>query len=260
MPYLNQIFIFPIKSLDGVAVDRATVLESGALQHDREYAIVDQQGKFVNGKRTAAVHLLRSQFDLAAQTVTLHIEGKSESAQFQLADDRAALETWLSDYFGFAVTLIRNSEMGFPDDTLSPGPTVISTATLAAVAAWFPGVSLEALRRRFRTNLELADAEAFWEDRLYGDADRTQRFQIGTVQLEGVNPCQRCIVPVRDAITGEAYPNFQKMFLAQRQATLPIWTARSRFNHFYRLAVNTRLSPTRKGRSVCLGDAVQICA
>jgi hypothetical protein len=260
MPHLSQIFIFPIKSLDGVSVDRATVLESGALQYDREYAIVDQQGKFVNGKRTATVHSVRSQFDLTAQTVTLHIEGNSETAQFHLVSDRAALETWLSDYFGFAVTLIRNPEVGFPDDTLSPGPTVISTATLAAVAAWFPGISLEAARYRFRTNLEITDTEAFWEDRLYGAADRTQPFQIGSVQLEGVNPCQRCIVPVRDVITGEAYPNFQKTFLTQRQATLPTWAERSRFNHFYRLAINTRLSPMQAGRSVCLGDAVQMCA
>ena len=61
MPYLARILIYPIKSLDGVAVTQATVLKSGALQSDREFAIVDEHGRFVNGKRNAKVHGLRSQ-------------------------------------------------------------------------------------------------------------------------------------------------------------------------------------------------------
>ncbi|MCL6433670.1 MAG: MOSC N-terminal beta barrel domain-containing protein [Leptolyngbyaceae cyanobacterium HOT.MB2.61] len=256
MPHLAQISIFPIKSLDGVRVQAATVLKSGALKGDREFVIIDTQGNFVNGKRNANVHRLRSTFDLVARTVSLRVEGTSETETFHLEGDRAALETWLSEYFGFPVQLLQNLEMGFPDDTLSPGPTVISTATLQTVADWFPGLSLEDTRRRFRTNLEIADTEPFWEDRLFDEVDSPLPFQIGAVQLEGINPCQRCVVITRDALTGQTYPGFQKIFTSRRKETLPAWTNPTRFNHFYRLAVNTVIPPSQAGKVVKTGDSV----
>ncbi|MGL5806110.1 MAG: MOSC N-terminal beta barrel domain-containing protein [Xenococcaceae cyanobacterium] len=43
MSHLARIVIFPIKSLDGVEVDRATLLKGGALVGDRSFAIYDTQ-------------------------------------------------------------------------------------------------------------------------------------------------------------------------------------------------------------------------
>ncbi len=63
---LGRITIFPIKSLDGVDVLEARVLASGALEHDRQFALIDAEGRFVNGKRTEAVHRVRAEYDLAA--------------------------------------------------------------------------------------------------------------------------------------------------------------------------------------------------
>jgi uncharacterized protein len=256
---LAQISLYPIKSLDGISVSEATILPRGALQGDREWAIVDSQGKFVNGKRTAEIHKLRSQFDLMAGTVTIGVQGNSQTETFGLESNRPALESWLSQFFGFAVQLVRNSDVGFPDDLDSPGPTVISTETLQTVATWFPGLDLEQARSRFRTNLEIAEVEPFWEDRLFApNADRLVPFQIGEVMFGGVNPCQRCIVPTRDPITGAKTEQFQKQFTQQRQETLPDWAARSRFNHFFRLAVNTRLAATQAGKVVRVGDAIEL--
>lgn len=256
MPHLDQILIYPIKSLDGVSVRQATVLTSGALQHDREFAIVDLQGKVVNGKRTPKIHGLRSTFDLDGGMVSLQRHGEGQPETFPLMGDRTALETWLGNYFGFPVQVIQDQDTGFPDDLLSPGPTIISTATLNEVATWFPGVDFEGVRSRFRTNLEIAGVEPFWEDRLFSNTDEGVRFQVGAVEFEGVNPCQRCIVPVRDALTGQPYANFQKTFTQQRQATLPAWAAAARFNHFYRLAVNTRLGDSRSQRVLQVGDEI----
>jgi len=219
--YLARIIVYPIKSLDGVAVDRATVLPSGALQYDREYAIADQQGKFINGKRSPKVHLLRSQFDLATKTVSLKVAGTASVDTFHLDGDRAQLEGWLSDYFSTPVRLQQNSLAGFPDDTNASGPTIISTATLKAVAAWFPGGGYEEMSARWRTNLEIADVRPFWEDQLFAHEGDLVEFQIGEVHFLGINPCQRCIVPTRHPLTGEVYPHFQKIFVVQRQATLP---------------------------------------
>jgi hypothetical protein len=147
--------------------------------------------------------------------------------------------------------------MGFPDDTASPGPTVISTATLQTVAGWY-GISLDETRRRFRTNLEIDGVPAFWEDQLFSESGEPVTFQIGDVILQGINPCQRCIVPTRDSQTGEILRGFQTRFVQQRAETLPSGTARSRFNHFYRLAVNTRIPPASSPQALTVGDAVSL--
>ncbi len=146
--------------------------------------------------------------------------------------------------------------MGFPDDTFSPGATIISTATLKEIASWYPELEIDDVRRRFRANIEIGGVPAFWEDCLFADADSIVKFQVGGVVFMGVNPCQRCIVVTRNPQTGEAYPQFQKTFIKQRKKTLPEWTERSRFNHFFRLAVNTRLSPEQAGKTIAIGDIV----
>lgn len=105
MPYLAKILLYPVKSLNGVEVENARVLASGALQHDREFAIFDEQGKFVNGKRHAKIHLLRAQFALLNRTISLQIPGDDLQQIFHLDEERQALEATLSDFFKFAVTL-----------------------------------------------------------------------------------------------------------------------------------------------------------
>jgi len=258
MPYLAKILLYPVKSLDGVEVENARVLASAALQYDREFAIFDDQGRFVNGKRHAKIHLLRAQFALLNRTVSLQIPGGDSQKIFHLDEERQGLEATLSDFFGFAVTFRQNSLMGFPDDTDSLGPTVISTATLAEVTSWFPGLSVDEMRRRMRANIEIDGVSAFWEDQLFSEQDDLVSFRVGDVDFFGVKPCQRCIVPTRDSYLGEAYPNFQKIFASQRQATLPNWVALSPFNHFYRLSVNTHLPSSSAGKILQIGDEVNI--
>lgn len=260
VPHIAGISIFPIKSLDGVSVTEATVLESGALKHDREFAIVDQKGNFVNGKRNAKVHLLRSHFESDFKILTLQIQETEQKFVFHLDKERTALETWLGDYFGFPVKLEQNSITGFPDDTNASGPTIISTATLETVASWFPGVSVDDMRSRIRANLEIGGVPAFWEDQLFAQTGSSVRFQIGEVIFEGINPCQRCVVLTRDAITAQAYPNFQKIFVTQRKETLPDWVESSRFNHFFRLSVNTKVPAGEAGKVLRQGDKVKILA
>jgi uncharacterized protein len=258
MSHLAKISIFPIKSLDGVEVDRATLLKGGALVGDREFAIVDDRGKFVNGKRTDRVHHLKTCFDLKARRVTIGVRGEGRSQQFHLDEERQALAAWLSDYFGYSVSIAQNIEIGFPDDTNAPGPTIVSTATLKMIADWFADLSLDEIRLRLRTNLEIEGVSAFWEDRLFANEGQFVPFQVGNVAFLGSNPCQRCVVITRNPETGESYPKFQKEFIAKRQETLPAWANLSRFNHFYRLTLNTRVPATEAGKELQIGDAVEI--
>ena len=259
-PCVSRLCIYPIKSLDSVTVEKVDILKSGALKYDRQFAIFDQSNQFVNGKRNQSIHALRSEFDLETNCVSLWVHDPEQMHRFELDRERKALEAWLSDYFDVPVTLQQNLETGFPDDTASPGPTIVSTATLETVASWYSDLDVEDVRSRFRANIELAGVPPFWEDQLFTTAKETVPFQIGEVQFIGINPCQRCIVVTRDPKTGTAYPNFQKTFVARRKATLPSWSARSRFNHFYRLAVNTRLPNPEGGQTICMGDQLKIHA
>ena len=248
MPTLAHILIFPIKSLDPMRIEQARVLSNGALEFDRQWAIVDAAGKFINAKRTPLVHRLRTSFDNCVERVTFEFD--SRSASFHLSNERESLETWLSEVFAQPVRLLENAYGGYPDDTEAPGPTVISTATLETVASWFPPMTVDECRLRFRANLEIGDAEPFWEDRLFGPTGSQVDFRIGNVTFAGTNPCQRCVVPSRDPITGEIRPRFTPEFTQHRAATLPVWAERSRFDHFYRLSVNTHLA--------CAGGVVRI--
>ncbi len=257
MARLARIRIYPIKSLDPMDVSECKVSPAGALVDDRRWAIVDQQGQFVTGKRTPAVHRLRAEFDPDAPAVRLRHGAENAWATFSLSGDREPLESWLSERLGLPVRVEEGPDGGFPDDTEAPGPTVVSTATLMEVASWFPGLSLEEVRRRFRANLEIDDVPAFWEDRLYGPNDECVRFSIGKVVFEGMRPCRRCVVPTRDPETGEAVAGFAAQFARRREATLPEWADRSRFDHFYRLAVNTRLVEGG-GRALRVGDEVRL--
>ena len=257
-PYVSKLFIYPIKSLDRVEVESVTILASGAIEGDREFAIFDEADRFVNGKRNQKVHSLRSQFDLETKTVSLIRQDSQNQATFNLETERNDLENWLSNYFALPVGVKQNLTLGFPDDTVSPGPTIISTATLEAIASWYPGLDVEEVRLRFRANIEIAGVPAFWEDRLFTKADKTVDFQVGNVQFMGVNPCKRCVVISRNPETGEAYPNFQKTFITKRQETLPSWAERTRFNHFYRLAINTRLPVTEAGKRINLEDVLKL--
>jgi uncharacterized protein len=258
MPFRAHIYIFPIKSLDGISVMQSSILKSGALEYDRMYALIDKQGKFVNGKRYQKIHLIRSRFNLEAQTLTLCIQDTKQEQTFHIKDEHKALNAWLSDYFGFAVNIVQNSIGGFPDDVKNYGPTVISTGTLAEVASWFPSFDECSMRLRLRTNLEIGGVPPFWEDRLFTHPQAVIRFQIGDVLIEGTNPCQRCIVPTRDPHTGETYPLFQKTVAMERKELLPSWSTASRFNHFYRLAVNTRIPTSEAGKVLHVGDEVKI--
>jgi hypothetical protein len=139
-------------------------------------------------------------------SVTLAVPGDrrnipSRTFPFPAGTEDAA--EWFSVYFEQQI-LVRHAPEGFPDDNIANGPTIISTASLQAVSDWFPGLSVDSVRQRFRATLEIdghsvespspatthektgaaASANghlpAFWEDQLYGEDERSVvRFRIG---------------------------------------------------------------------------------
>ncbi len=256
-PRLANICLHPIKALDPVPVKERRIGPGGGLELDRAWALYSVDGQWVNGKRTAAVHLIRASYAPDLSSVTLFVPGdsrKSPAETFAFPGDTAGAAKWFSDFFEQKIT-VRHSPEGFPDDTIASGPTIVSTASLQAVCGLFPGMGIDNARLRFRTTLEIDGVPAFWEDQLFGEEERSAvRFRIGEVNFEGSNPCARCPVPPRDPHTGELIPGFQKRFSDFRRSNIPGWTPEARFDHYYRLATNTRVASSETGKLLRAGD------
>jgi uncharacterized protein YcbX len=278
-PRLANIRLHPIKSLDPVAVPEARIGPAGGLELDRAWALYTADNRWVNGKRTAAMLRIRAAFAPDIRSVRLSAPGDSRaipSREFAFPQDTESAAEWFSVYLEQQI-IVRHARNGFPDDAVAHGPTIVSTATLQAVSDWFPGITLDEARRRFRTTLEI-DAQrprmapindrsrepaeklpAFWEDQLFGPRDTyAVRFRIGEVNFEGSNPCARCSVPPRDSQTGADLIGFQKHFSALRREHLPPWATAEHFDHFYRLATNTRVAPSESGKLLRVGDPLTL--
>lgn len=269
-PRLARIQLHPIKSLDPIEVPEARIGPNGGLEFDRAWALYTVDGRWVNGKRTAAIHRIRAAYAPDLSTVTLSVPGDSRNmftATLAFPDDTERAAEWFSAYFEQQI-IVRYAREGFPDDGLAPGPTIVSTASLRAVCEWFPELSLEEARLRFRATLEIGtdpsgdtrnEVPAFWEDCLFGDDERSVvRFRVGDVAFEGSNPCARCPVPSRHPRTGEIIPDFTRRFSERRRATLPPWSPEPRFDHYYRLATNTRVPSTESGKLLRPGDPLTL--
>jgi uncharacterized protein YcbX len=287
-PRLANIRLHPIKALDPVSVNEARIGPNGGLELDRVWALYSADGRWVNAKRTAAMHLIRAAYSPGISSVTLAVPGDLRNIPamtFGFPGDADGAAEWFSMYFEQSIQ-VRYTREGFPDDGLAPGPTIVSTSSLETVCEWFPGMTLDEARRRFRTTLEI-DASAppgtnrvqfpsgssnpgsspvateplppFWEDQLFAESEtNVVRFSIGDVAFEGSNPCARCPVPARESQTGITNDGFQKRFTDLRRAQLPPWAPAERFDHFYRLATNTRVPSTEYGKILRLGDALAL--
>jgi len=265
-PRLANIRLHPIKSLDPMPVKEARIGPGGGLEFDRAWALYSADGQWLNGKRTAAIHLIRAAFAPDVSSVTLSVPGdsrKTPTKTFDFPGDTATASQWFSKFFEQPVT-VRHSPEGFPDDAIANGPTIVSTASLQAVCGLFPGMTSDDARLRFRTTLEIdgdrsavspAEVPAFWEDQLFSAEERgAVRFRIGEVNFEGSNPCARCPVPPRDPHTGVIIPGFQKIFSDYRRSHVPAWCPEARFDHYYRLATNTRVASSEAGKVLRVGD------
>lgn len=262
MATLSRISVYPIKALDPMDLDSVSITEVGGLSGDRIYAIVDENGNYVNGKRTAKVHRLDAEVHLEQNHLTLRERGRDAKQQFHLDDDREQLDTWLSEYFGIDVHLEHGPGGSQTDsvvlgDSNEPGPTLISEATLRKVASWYDGIDAEEMRLRLRPNLVVTDVPAFWEDKLVGTDGRC--FRVGDTTLEGVKPVPRCVVPTRDPATGETYDGFRETFVQKREETLPEWTSPELFDgDLFSLMALTRVPEDQRGSTLAVGDSLTL--
>ena len=271
MAHIERLRCYPVKGLDGMSIESARLTEAGTVAGDREYAMCDpaagaiETGEGIrtlayNGKQTDRIHALRTTFDPEASTLTVDpADGERRRFDLSTDDGRAAASECFGEFVGDPVDFRRREPPAFVDRP-DAGPSVISTATLEAVASWFDDMTVDGARRRLRANVEVGGVPAFWEDRFAGpDAPE---FVVdggdGPVRFEGVEPCARCVVPSRDPETGDPLPDFRERFVERREATFPAWADPEAFPHYYTLMLISRVPEADRGGAISVGDEVRV--
>jgi uncharacterized protein YcbX len=218
---LSQIFIYPIKSARGIAVNETPVDITGPLR-DRRWMLIDNDGLFLSQRKLARMALISPHFegeDLvvdAPNMPPLFIRswtGEGDWIPVQLWQDQLQLphpnseySEWFSSYLGQSCrlvylppTVVRPVEPPYNNSdwrvSLADGyPLLLVTqASLDLLNECLPApVTIE----RFRPNLVIAGAAAHEED-------RWRRLRIGSVEVALVKPCARCSIVLVDPSTGE---------------------------------------------------------
>lgn len=235
MAIVSKIMIYPIKSMDGLSVEKASVSRGGALVGDRAHYLQDHTGKIFNAKRSAKCHLIRSRFSEDLQKVCF----SPQANPLDLKDDLADINQQLSSILGESVWVKRAGEGGCPDDVDAPGLTLVSEATLSRVGHWFELSEVEVLRR-FRPNLVISGVEPFWEDQWLGEHEGDGGvLRINGVEFKALKACRRCVVPTRSSQDGSQTPEFVEIFKRRRTSELHSKALVERFKMSYRLCINT---------------------
>ena len=99
VPRLANIRLHPLKSLDPVSVQEARIGPNGGLELDRAWALYSEDGRWVNGKRTPAMHLIRTAYAPDLASVTLSVPGdrrKLPAMTFAFPGDTEGAALWFS--------------------------------------------------------------------------------------------------------------------------------------------------------------------
>ena len=133
IPFLSRITIYPVKSLDGIDLQKAVIGEGGCFLHDREYAISNEEGNFIIGKSNSLVHSLRSLVDFEKETISFRPVSETAWRHFHLQKERVAIQSFLSDYFGVKTLLLQNKTGRFLD--IPAGTVRLSLSKIATKIA-----------------------------------------------------------------------------------------------------------------------------
>lgn len=194
------LWVYPVKSLGGVAVARAEVLPEGSLRWDREWLVVDETGAMLWQGDLPRMTLLRVGLDGGRLTVAapdggvVAVEAGHDGParvvtqygnRFDGVDAGGDAAALLSGFLGRAVRLARIGEGAHRWSKVNP-LHVLSEASMAALDARLAGRG-EGPKGvgRFRPNVLLAGAEPFEEE-------RRAVIDFGAAALHLREPATRC--------------------------------------------------------------------
>jgi uncharacterized protein YcbX len=256
-PLVSRIRIYPIKALDPVELQEAEV-GVHSLRFDREFAMITQDQRYMNSKRTGRVNELKAHYELPDYMVHLSPRAGGTTRSFHLVNQKQELESYLKAFFGEPVSLVQNTQGQLMDIPTASSVTIVSEGSLRSLQQEFSDLTLEDIRLRFRATIELSGVNPYWEENLVGEPGVGTRIQVGEVEMIGVSPRARCNVPPRDPLTGVTDKTFVKRMIRSREATLPEGSHLPAYGNLYHLTINTYIPETQKGKWIRVGDELKI--
>lgn len=227
MLQVSELYIYPIKSLAGIAVKKALVTTRG-FEHDRRWLLVDENNCFITQREHHQMALLKvaikdegvlvsHRFNHKSLLIPFYVPGNEyERAMVTIWDDTCVAEfvsaeadKWFTEVLGIKCRLVY-----MPDSTLRVvDQQYAHEGSITSFADAYPFLligqgSLDDLNgrlmeqlpiNRFRPSIVFTGGEAFSED-LYG------HFTINGIDFYGVKLCARCVMTTVNqdtAITGK---------------------------------------------------------
>lgn len=219
---ISQLYIYPIKSLGGIAVSHARLTDRG-MEHDRCWMLVDETNCFLTQREIPQMALLQTAIS-DHELMVFDKRNKDECIRFDLVPTsgeavrvrvwedtcdaiqmEGAINQWFSTKLGIACKLVYlpaaskrkvDAAYALHDDitAFSDGFPVLMIGQ-SSLDDLNSRLEQPVPMNRFRPNIVFAGGRAFEEDTMH-------EFHINGVVLYAVKPCARCVVTTTDQETG----------------------------------------------------------
>lgn len=220
---ISQLFIYPVKSLRGIAVNTALITDRG-LEHDRRFMLVDGNGLFLTQRERPSMVLLRTAIETDG-LVVWHKDHPSDKLRLPLVPEASLSTTNVKvwDDYCDAQYVSDEADRWFSEKLNSPcrllympestkrmvDPVYAFNNEITSFSDGYPVLligqsSLDDLNRRmsealpmdrFRPNIVMTGGQPFEEDSL-------EQFSVNGINFYGVKLCGRCVVTTTDQETG----------------------------------------------------------
>jgi uncharacterized protein YcbX len=223
MLQVSQLYIYPVKSLGGIALDSAIVTDRG-FQYDRRWMLVDHNNMFISQREVHQMALLKLTItdngiqvnhSVKNEFYTIPFEPtKNEVAEVTIWDDTCAgqfvsdeADEWFSKMLEIQCRLVY-----MPDDSHRiTDQRYTSEDSITSFSDAYPFLligqaSLDDLNSRlneslsmsrFRPNIVFIGGGPYEEDMMH-------TFTIGNITFHGVKLCARCVMTTIDQETATA--------------------------------------------------------
>jgi uncharacterized protein YcbX len=217
MLQISALYIYPIKSLGGIALDTAALTDRG-LQHDRRWMLIDANNRFLSQRDNAQMALLKTALTDEGMTVSytpnnssvtipfvpqteemLEVTVWDDTCQAQLVSSH--IDEWFSEKLNLPARLVY-----MPDDSLRQTDLrYTSEGSITSFSDAYPMLiigqaSLDDLNtrladavpmNRFRPNIVFTGGEAYSEDTM-------KHINVNGIDMYGVKLCARCVMTTID--------------------------------------------------------------
>lgn len=223
MLIVSGLYIYPVKSLGGIAVNEATLTDFG-FKHDRRWMLVDENNRFITQREVAAMAFLKVSIHTGGllvqnisktntsfiipfqtdETETIMVTVWSDRCRAQWVSTEA--DVWFTEQLGIACRLVYmpDNTRRYVDGRYAHNKEITSFSDgypllligQASLDDLNSRLSAPLPMNRFRPNVVFTGGYPFQEDDM-------KQFSIGNITFFGVKPCARCVVTTIDQQTAE---------------------------------------------------------